>query len=69
MKSEFWSVFFSTLIIQFIMFSFSSFIIQGLYPNLTGFLRLIAYAFTMSVIMMIFYSLSLLGSKKDGGNK
>lgn len=66
MKSQFWSVFFSTLIIQFIMFSVSSFIIQGLYPNLTGFLRLIAYAFVMSVIMMIFYSLSLLGSKKDG---
>lgn len=51
------------------MFSFSTFIIQGLYPNLTGLPRLIAYSFTMSVIMMIFYSLSLLGSKKDGGNK
>ena len=69
MKSEFWSVFFSTLILQFIMFSVSSFIIQGLYPDLTGFVRIIAYTFVMSVIMMIIFLLLTSFNKEDGGDK
>lgn len=51
------------------MFSVSSFIIQGLYPDLTGFVRIIAYTFVMSVIMMIIFLLLASFNKEDGGDK